>query len=124
MNKDAQGIWVGATGWERPQWLGFDSIVQIVDLRPGGFPGSATEQVKVTRLPGHTGGGYVKLLSVVAAPVQTDIGGRAVMSACRTLVKGRIIHSQISTFLALVNKGCYIPAWMQGAPEFNCSTQN
>ena len=110
MNKDVQGIWVGATEWERPHRLESESILQIVDPRP---PGSATEQVKVTRLPGHTGSGYVKLLSVVAAPVQTDIGGRAVMSAWHTvLVKGRIIHSQISTFLALVNKGCYISACM------------
>ena len=68
MNKDPQGIWVGATEWVKPHWP--ESILQIVDLRPGGFPGSATEQVKVTRLPGHTGGGYVKLLPVVTASVQ------------------------------------------------------
>ena len=46
----------------------------MVDLMP---PGSTTEHVKVTVLPGHTGGGDVKLLSVVAAPVQTDRGKKS-----------------------------------------------
>ena len=44
------------------------------DLRPSG---SATEQVKATSVPGHTGGGDVKLRLMVATPVQT-VEGRAV----------------------------------------------
>ena len=48
------------------------------DLRPSE---STTEQVKVTCVPGHTGGGYVKLplMAMVTTPVQT-VEGRAVMS--------------------------------------------
>jgi len=46
----------------------------MVELKPSV---STTEQVKVTPLPGHTGGGDVKLLSVVAAPVQTDKGKKS-----------------------------------------------
>ena len=46
------------------------------DLRP---TESTTEQVKVTCVPGHTGGGYVKLplMAMVTTPVQT-VEGRAV----------------------------------------------
>ena len=55
----------------RPHRLESESILQIVDPRP---PGSATEQVKATFAPGHTGGGDVKLLSVVTAPVQIHGG--------------------------------------------------